>query len=172
MPLLIVARNILDPSEVKYFVSNHVVGSPGVTLEWLLWVAFCRFPIERCFELDKDELGMDHFEVRSWDAIHRHFYITQLSQLFCARVHQALREKNDRWFVSDGRAGSGGGLCIGNGSSFAPFGSHELLSSGSRIDCLLSTSQPTGAKIPSQKDAPSLAKIGHKSQSIELLYTT
>jgi len=168
---LIVARNVLEPSEVKYFLSNRLAGSPGVTLQWLLWVAFSRSPIERCFELGKSELGMDHFEVRSWSAIHRHFYITQLSQLFCARIHQALREKNDRWSVPDRGTGSRCGLCVGDGSSCAFFGSDGLLSPSSRIDCLLSTSQSTGEKMPSQKDASSLAKIGHKSQSVELLYT-
>jgi hypothetical protein len=115
---------------------------------------------------------MDHFEVRSWDAIHRHFYISQLSQLFCARVHQALREKNDRWFVPDCGTGSCGGLRVVNRSGIALFGSHEPLSASGRIDCLLSTSQPTGAKIPSQKNTSPSAKIGHKSQSVELLYTT
>lgn len=168
---LVVARNVLDTSEVKYFLSNRLAGSPGVTLQWLLWVAFSRFPIERCFELGKSQLGMDHFEVRSWDAIHRHFYISQLSLLFCARVHQALREKNARWSVPDGGTGSGGGLRMGNGPSVAFFGSHEFLSAGGRIDCLSSASQPAGEKIPSQEDAPSLAKIGHKSRSIEMLYT-
>jgi SRSO17 transposase len=167
---LIVARNVLEPSEVKYFLSNRLVGSPGVTLQWLLSVAFSRFPIERCFQLGKNELGVDHFEVRSWSAIHRHFYISQLSQLFCARVHQQLREKNDRWSVPDSGTGSRGGLCVGNRSGIALFGSHEVLSASGRIDCLLSTSQPTGAKIPSQDDGSSLAKTGHKSQSIETLY--
>lgn len=90
---LIVARNVLDPDEVKYFVSNLLVGSQGVTVEWLLWIAFSRWPIERCFEVAKRELGMDHFEVRSWGGIHRHLYISQVSQLFCARAHQRLRKK-------------------------------------------------------------------------------
>ena len=168
---LIVARNILDPSEVKYFLSNRVVGSPSVTLQWLLWMAFSRSPIERCFELGKDKLGMDHFEVRSWDAIHRHFYISQLSQLFCARVHHDLREKNDRWLVPDRGTGSHRCQRVGNGPSFALFGSHDLLSPSGQIDCLLSASQPAGTQISSQKDASSPAKIGHKNQSIEVLYT-
>jgi len=54
---------------------------------------FSGWPSERCFEQAKDELGMDHFEIRGWRSIHRHLYITQLSRLFCARVHQDLREK-------------------------------------------------------------------------------
>ena len=33
------------------------------------------------------------FEMRSWRGIHRRLYVSQLSLLFCARVHQRLREK-------------------------------------------------------------------------------
>lgn len=168
---LIVARSVLDPSEVKYFLSNRVVGSPEVRLEWWLWVAFSRFPIERCFEIGKRELGMDHFEVRSWQAIHRHFYISQLSQLFCARVHHQLREKKDRFFVLNRRTGSRRGLRVGNSASFALFGSDDFLSPSGQVDCLLPTSQPTGPKIASPKNASSPAKTRHKNQSIELLYT-
>ena len=90
---LIVARNVLNRNEVKYFVSNMVPGANGVSLQWMLWVAFSRWAVERCFELAKRDMGMDHFETRSWPAIHRHFYISQLSLLFCSRIHQRLREK-------------------------------------------------------------------------------
>lgn len=90
---LIVSRNVLDRSGIKFFVSNVVPGSDGASLKWLLWVAFSRWPIERCFQQAKDELGMDHFEVRGWRGIHRHWYITQLSHLFCARERLKLREK-------------------------------------------------------------------------------
>jgi SRSO17 transposase len=91
---LIVARNVLNPDEIKYFLANQSLLSPNVTLEELLWVAFSRWPIERCFEIGKRDLGMDHFEMRQWAGIHRHFYISQLTQLFCGKVQQALREKN------------------------------------------------------------------------------
>ena len=29
---------------------------------------------------------MDHFEVRGWRCVHRHWYVTQLSYLFCSRL--------------------------------------------------------------------------------------
>ncbi len=90
---LIVARNVLNPDEIKYFLSNQSLLSPNVTLKELLWVAFSRWPIERCFEIGKRDLGMDHFEMRQWHGIHRHFYISQLTQLFCGKIQQALREK-------------------------------------------------------------------------------
>ena len=113
---LVVARNVLNPKEIKYFVSNMLPGANGITLEKLLRVAFSRWPIERCFELAKDEIGMDHFEVRSWRAIYRHFYISQLSQLFCARLHQELREKNSTQSVSDRGTGSLCSVSVGIGS--------------------------------------------------------
>jgi SRSO17 transposase len=84
---LIVARNVLT-KEVKYFLSNRLPGEQGVTLRWLLQVAFGRWSIECCFREGKEELGLDHYEVRGWRCVHRHFYITQLSHLFCARVRQ------------------------------------------------------------------------------------
>ena len=84
---LIVARNVLT-EEIKYFVVNGVPGEKGVTLRWLLSVAFRRCSVEQCFREAKEELGMNHFEVRGWRCVHRHYYVAQLSQLFCARVRQ------------------------------------------------------------------------------------
>lgn len=86
---LIVARNVRT-GEMKFFVSNQVVGRNGVTLRWLLRVAFSRWSIEACFRLAKEELGMDHFEVRGWRCIHRHYHVTALSWLLCSRIRQTL----------------------------------------------------------------------------------
>jgi SRSO17 transposase len=86
---LIVTRNVRT-EEVKYFLSNQVVGRRGATLRWLLRVAFSRWSIESCFRTAKDELGMDHFEVRGWRCIHRHYYVTALSYLLCSRIRQSL----------------------------------------------------------------------------------
>ena len=84
---LIVARNVLT-KEVKYFVSNRLPGERGLTLRRLLCIAFGRWSIESCFRQAKEELGLDHYEVRGWRCLHRHFYLTQLSHLFCARMRQ------------------------------------------------------------------------------------
>ena len=91
---LIVARNVLT-GEVKYFLSNRVPGEEGVTLRWLLRVAFGRWAIESCFREGKEELGLDHYEVRGWRCVHRHFYVTQLSHLFCARVRQEYDDSSE-----------------------------------------------------------------------------
>jgi SRSO17 transposase len=85
---LIYARNVLDPTEEKYFLSN---ARPGTPLEVIVHVAFARWPIERTIEDKKDELGLSHFEVRKYDAILRHFAVTQVSHLFLARQTERLR---------------------------------------------------------------------------------
>lgn len=92
---LIVARNVLT-HEVKYFVSNRVPGERGITLRWLLRVAFQRWSVESCFRQAKEELGLDHYEVRGWRCLHRHFYLTQLSHLFCARMRQKFEATTPR----------------------------------------------------------------------------
>ncbi len=59
-----------------------------------------RSPMERTLEDKKDELGLSHFEVRKYDAIMRHFAVTQVSHLFLARQTQRLRgEKPGDHFV-------------------------------------------------------------------------
>jgi len=85
---LIVARNLRDTSEVKFFISN---ASPETPLKELLQVAFSRWRIERCFEDQKTELGFDHFEGRSYVGLKRHQAITAVSHLFLSEVHQQLR---------------------------------------------------------------------------------
>jgi SRSO17 transposase len=103
---LIVARNVLT-QEVKYFVANRVPGDKGISVRWLLRVAFGRWSVERCFRVAKDELGMDHYQVRGWQCLHRHFYLTQASYLFCARVRQqynAATEQPDRLTIEQVRS--------------------------------------------------------------------
>ncbi len=84
---LIIAWNALT-GELKYFLSNRRPGDAGVTPSRLLHVAFHRCSIEQCFHVTKDELGLDHYQMRGWQCLQRHFFVTQLSQLFCARVRQ------------------------------------------------------------------------------------
>jgi SRSO17 transposase len=56
-----------------------------------LHVAFARWPVERTLEDKKSELGYSHFEVRKYQAVMRHLYITMVSHLFLARETEQLR---------------------------------------------------------------------------------
>ncbi|HWU39327.1 MAG TPA: IS701 family transposase, partial [Candidatus Acidoferrum sp.] len=84
---LVIARNLENPQEIKFFISNAPAGTP---LEVLLHVAFSRWRIERCFEDEKTELGLSHFEGRSYKGLLRHLIITSLTHLFLAEVHESM----------------------------------------------------------------------------------
>jgi len=99
---LVVARHVLS-GEVKYFVSN----AAEAPTETLLAVAFSRWRIERMFEDTKGELGMDHFEVRSWRAIGRHLTLSAVSHLFLAEFREAHGGKKSRPDAGPGPHGDG-----------------------------------------------------------------
>jgi SRSO17 transposase len=87
---LLVAVNVLDPTEIKYFLSNAPEDTP---VETLLLVAFSRWKIERMFQDGKGELGLDHFEVRKYLSIQRHLIVSCVSYLFLAEFQRAHRGK-------------------------------------------------------------------------------
>jgi SRSO17 transposase len=87
---LVVARNALNHKEIKYFLSN----APAETsVSTLLLVAFSRWRVERCFEDQKQEVGLDQWEGRRWLGLQRHLILTCISYLFLAREKERLREK-------------------------------------------------------------------------------
>ena len=90
---LIVARHVLRAGDVKYFLSNAPLDSPVSTM---LRVALTRHCVERCFEDEKGELGLDHFEGRTYCGLIRHLTLTQVSYLFLARATQRRAEKKPR----------------------------------------------------------------------------
>jgi SRSO17 transposase len=85
---LVVARNVLDPEEIKFFLSN---APPETDVQTLLLVAFSRWRVERCFQDQKQEVGLDQWEGRRWLGLKRHLIITSVSYLFLARVREQFR---------------------------------------------------------------------------------
>jgi SRSO17 transposase len=90
---LIVARNALDHAEVKFFIAN---AAEDERVQTLLLVAFSRWRVERCFEDQKQEVGLDQWEGRRWLGLQRHLILTSVSYLFLARVRERLRGKKRR----------------------------------------------------------------------------
>lgn len=73
-----------DPDgRIKYALSN---APESVALSELIRVSAARWPIERCFQEDKSQLGLDHYEHRSWAAWHRHMRLVFLAHLFLTRL--------------------------------------------------------------------------------------
>lgn len=102
---LLVARNALDPTEVKFFLSN---APPETRVATLLLVAFSRWRVERCFQDQKQEVGLDQWEGRRWLGLRRHLILTCISYLFLARTRERLRGKKSGVDGLPGAHGRGG----------------------------------------------------------------
>jgi hypothetical protein len=66
--------------------------------------------VERCFEDQKSEIGLDQYEGRRYLGLKRHLILSSVSYLFLARVRQEEREKKsgaDRLPIAYGHGGRG-----------------------------------------------------------------
>jgi len=77
--------------QIKYLISNAPKETP---MTELVRVSGARWPIERCFQEDKSELGLDHYEHRSWTAWHRHMRLVFLAQLFLIRLQIKFKKNS------------------------------------------------------------------------------
>jgi SRSO17 transposase len=68
-------RNIEDPKKIAYFLGFC---SSELSLEEVVRVAGTRWRIEECFESAKSEVGLDHYEVRSWHGWYRHITLSMM----------------------------------------------------------------------------------------------
>ncbi len=87
---LIIRRNLDDPSEVKYFFSNAPLSTP---LSEFVRISGMRWPIETIFEEAKGEVGMDHYEMRSWLGWHHHMLFVSLAHHFLVRLRIQFQEQ-------------------------------------------------------------------------------
>jgi SRSO17 transposase len=65
---LLVRRDPDDPDANRYWLAY---GPAETTITELVRVCDVRWQIEECFAQAKGEVGMDHYEVRTWEAWHR-----------------------------------------------------------------------------------------------------
>jgi SRSO17 transposase len=75
----LLARRSLENGELAYFVVFAPTDTP---LQTLVNVAGQRWMIEECFEIAKDAVGLDEYEVRQWTAWYRHITLSMLVLAF------------------------------------------------------------------------------------------
>jgi SRSO17 transposase len=158
---LIVARNVLKPDEVKYFVSN---APPGTRLETLLLVAFSRWHVERCFEDEKTELGFDHFEGRKYRGLIRHQALSAVSHLFLERFREQWGEKSGVDRLPDPDSGSrfGSIVVVAEECGSEAFGTHRRdhrpsttkKCPGAQVSHQTHATQTSSARYPTRDLAP------------------
>jgi SRSO17 transposase len=87
---LIIRRNLDDRTEVKYYFSNAPANTP---LNEFVRICGMRWPIETVFEEAKGEVGMDHYEMRSWMGWHHHMLLVCLAHHFLVRLRIQFQEQ-------------------------------------------------------------------------------
>jgi SRSO17 transposase len=86
---LLVRRDVAS-GELKYFVSNAPRATPLATFVWLSGM---RWPVERCFEDGKQELGLGDYQLRGWTGWHHHMTLCILAHFFLVRLQLRLKDK-------------------------------------------------------------------------------
>jgi SRSO17 transposase len=81
--------------EKKYYLANLPAGT---NLRTLAATIKARWVCEQAHQQMKEELGLDHFEGRSWQGLHRHALMTMIAYAFLQhrRLAAARREKNSQ----------------------------------------------------------------------------
>ena len=85
---LLIRRNRQAADQRAYY---FVFSPAGTTLAELAGAAGLRWTIEECFQRAKDDLGLDHCEVRSWHGWHRHMSLCMAAAAFLAKLAADLR---------------------------------------------------------------------------------
>jgi SRSO17 transposase len=80
---LLVRRSIEDPEDLSAYT---VFCAQNTTLEVLAKVAGSRWRVEIGFEEAKGEVGLAHYEVRSWDGWYRHITLSLFAHAFLAAI--------------------------------------------------------------------------------------
>ena len=87
-------RRNLDGSEPRYYLSN---APEDTTLETLAYVGGSRWRIEKEFETEKGDVGLDEYETRTWAGWHHHVPLCLLGGAFLLGLQQDWGgEKADR----------------------------------------------------------------------------
>jgi SRSO17 transposase len=85
--------------EKKYYLANL---SAKTDLHTLAATIKARWICEQAHQQLKEELGLDHFEGRSWQGLHRHALMTMIAYAFLQyrRLATTRRKKKNQWSTS------------------------------------------------------------------------
>ena len=87
---LLARRGSDDPEDVAFY---QAYGPEDASVEELVRICQERWAIESAFEEAKGEIGMDHYEVRKWDAWHRYVTLCLLAHAFLVVMRLASRNE-------------------------------------------------------------------------------
>ena len=82
-----------DGEEQKYYVSNF---PKNTSLKKMVCLLHKRWTVEQGYQQLKEELGLDHFEGRSWRGLHHHLTLTFMSYCFLQLMKNKRGKKRSR----------------------------------------------------------------------------
>ena len=85
----ILRRSLAEPRELKFHLSNAPLDCERRDLAQM---SGFRWPIETTFEEAKGEVGMDHYETRSWLGWHHHMVQSFMAHFFLIRLRLQLKK--------------------------------------------------------------------------------
>ena len=85
-------RGSEEPDDLGFYRAH---GPEGTSVEEPVGVCQERWAIERCFAEAKGEVGLDHYEVRRWDAWHRYITLCLLAHAFLVVARLTAREEEE-----------------------------------------------------------------------------
>jgi SRSO17 transposase len=83
-------RRSIDDGELAFY---HCYNPRRAGFGELVHVAGARWPIEECFGASKNEVGLDQYQVRTWDAWHRHITFAMLAHTFLAITAHTTKKR-------------------------------------------------------------------------------
>jgi SRSO17 transposase len=86
---LLARRSVSQPDELA---DSFVFGPADATLEQVVRVAGMRWQVEQAFELAKQEVGLDEYEVRHWTGWYRHITLAMFARAYLTVVRRHARE--------------------------------------------------------------------------------
>jgi SRSO17 transposase len=86
-------RRAIDDGELAFY---HCYNPNHAGFTELVHVAGARWPIEECFGSSKNEVGLDNYQVRTWDAWHRHIPLAMLAHTFLAVTAHKTKKRGTK----------------------------------------------------------------------------
>jgi SRSO17 transposase len=86
-------RRSIQDQELTFY---HCYNPRGAGFGELVHVAGARWPIEECFGTSKNEVGLDNYQVRTWNAWHRHITFAMLAHTFLAVTARKTNEEKQK----------------------------------------------------------------------------
>jgi len=90
---LLFRRNLKNSEEVAYYI---VFCPDEINLQEIVRAAGSRWTIEKCFRASKGEVGLDHYEVRSYIGWYRHMTLCLLALAFLNEIQKDFNKIEEK----------------------------------------------------------------------------